>query len=197
MTNSDHMWHQKITHLWCRFYWVGVVFLSLSGCLGPQANFELGWTTQQIQGYIQDTQGEPRVENSFILIQNYYPQFAELEENKQIYYPNAQLIFPDADGNFRIPFDLSAAKIQLSFIASGYAMENFAFQRQMGMGDITLLVEMKKIPAWQDHFFVTVAPFLQQFIIEQRFALEDAHQQFIGDWLAKESQLQTPTEQLN
>lgn len=182
---------KKIHNACLKNCWCLLVFW-LSGCLAPQVDFQWGWTTQQIQGTFLDEQEKPMPTKEFLLVRLYYPQFVEVEDNKQHYFPNAKLVFPDPQGNFVIPFDLGAAKADVTFVASGYVMENYSFKRQLGVGDISLHVKMRKTAAWQDHLFVTVSPFLEQFILEQQFALVDAHQLYLGDWLSNEKERHRP-----
>ena len=78
--------------------------------------------------------------------------------------------------------------MDLTFVASGYVMNNLSFQRQIGIGDLFYEVSMNKTAGWQDHLFVTVSPFLQQFILEQNFQMAQAHQLFLGDWLNQQKE---------
>lgn len=155
-------------------------------CYPESVKYEWGWATQQINGSVQGIDKNPLPDQSFILVRTYYSQFVQFGEEAPLYFPQASLVFPDPQGNFSVPMNFGAAKIDLTFIASGYLMQNFAFQRQVGVGNLTYRARMEKTLGWQDHLFVSVMPFLQEFIIEQRYQLARAHQLFLGDWLEAE-----------
>lgn len=167
--------------------WVsGFGMFLLAGCYSPQIQYDWGWGTQRIVGTVSDDAGKPLLQKGFILVRSYYSQFVELQEGKPLYFPQTRLFFPDEEGRFIIPFDLAAVKMDLNFFVSGYVMQSISFQRQMGVGNISYQVRMKRTAGWQDHLFVTIIPFLQQFILEQDFQMAQAHQLYLGEWLSQE-----------
>ncbi len=169
----------------------GMLFL-MQGCYSSQLNYEWEWTTRKITGTVLGESGEAFSQPGFILVRSYYSQFVELEEGQPVYFPQARLFFIGEEGHFRVPFDFKAAKIDLTFVTPGYVMHSLSFQRQLGIGDLSYEIEMKKTAGWQDHFFVTVMPFLQQFILEQRFQLAQTHQLFLGEWITKQKTKNMP-----
>ncbi len=170
-----------------------ILLFILQGCYSPQMSFEWGWTTDRIEGVMTNQEGRGAFPNEgFILVRQYYSQFVQFGEEAPIYYPIARLVFPDEHGKFLIPFDLKASKIDLTFVMSGHVMQNLSFRRQIGVGTLFYEARMQKTAGWQDHFFVTIVPFLQQFIADPRFQLAQAHQLFLGEWLEQEKTKYSP-----
>lgn len=168
---------------------LGMMFCG--GCLGPHLQYDLGWTTRTIDGLILNEEGLPLPKNSFIVVKSYFPQFIEINE-QPFYSPQASLAFIDPQGFFRVPFDWRASKIELNFIAPGYAMDSFLFQRQMGIGDLHYQKKLLRTNGWQDHLYVSLSPFLQDLILEPRYNLPQAWQKFIGDWLEEQKAQAAP-----
>ncbi|MBF0290376.1 MAG: hypothetical protein HQM14_21395 [SAR324 cluster bacterium] len=168
------------------------MFLVFQGCYSAQTGFEWGWTTTRIEGRISSETNGALPSNGFIVVRQYYSQFVQFGTEAPLYYPVARVVFPDEDGKFLVTFDLKASKIDLTFVMSGYVMQNLSFQRQIGVGTLFYRAQMTKTAGWQDHLFVTVIPFLQQFIVEQRFQLAQAHQLFLGEWLEQEKGKYSP-----
>ncbi len=176
---------------WSVFFILAPLFMQI-GCYSPQLDYEWGLYTRQLRGTMLDERGSELSQQGFIIARSYYFQFFETAEDRPFYFPRASLIFPDSEGRFTIPFDWKAVRMDLTFVASGYVMNNLSFQRQIGIGDLFYEVSMKKTAGWQDHLFVTVSPFLQQFILEQNFQMAQAHQLFLGDWLSQQKEKNKP-----
>ena len=166
-----------------------------TGCYSPQVDYQWGWFTQQVRGKMLDEEGNELAQQGFIIVRTYYSQFVETVGDHPIYFPQARLIFPNSEGRFTITFDWKAVRMDLTFVASGYVMNHLSIQRQIGIGDIFYEVSMNKTTGWQDHLFVTVSPFLQQFILEQGFQMAQAHQLFLGDWLSEQKEKNRPAPQ--
>jgi len=96
------------------------------------------------------------------------------------------VVFPEKNGNFRISFDLKATAIDLTFIASAYSMQRFRFRRQLGVGELRYDASLPRSEVWQNEFILQIAPFLENFILEQRYKMPDSQQLFLGNWLAEE-----------
>ncbi|MBF0276661.1 MAG: hypothetical protein HQM13_02660 [SAR324 cluster bacterium] len=167
-------------------------FILMYGCYSPHLTYEWGWTTREIKGRMLVKEGDFPGNKGFILVRSYYSQFVELEDGHPSYFPQARLFFPQKGGNFTIPFDLNAAKIDLTFIVPGFVMHSLSFRRQTGVGNLSYEIPLQKTAGWQDHLFVTISPFLQQFILDQRFQLAKAHQMYLGDWLSTEKSKNFP-----
>ena len=160
----------------------------LSGCYPKQVSYHWGWATHEIQGTMLDQDRGLLPEPYFLVVQEYYSQFVQMEGNAPIYVPRARLVFPQKDGSFHLQFDYRASQIQLAFIAPGYVMQRFFFQRQMGVGALNYQALMQATDQWQDHLLLTVGPFLRQFIVEEHYRLLPVHQLFLEDWLDKQTQ---------
>ena len=166
---------------------VGLFFLLLGGgCYPKQIKYDWGWATYEIQGTMITGEGVPLPKESFIVVQEYYSQFVKMEGEDPIYVPQARLVYPNQEGRFQIRFDLQASKIGLAFVAPGYEMQQFFFQRQLGVGDLRYQAVIQKTADWPSQLWVILSPFLQHFIIEQRFQMPQAHQWYLGEWLERE-----------
>ncbi len=146
-------------------------------------NYNFGWGTRWINGNIKSTSEKTLTSKSFIVLLEFHSQFMQFAGNAPIYIPKARLIFPDQNGHFKIPFNLDASAFKLAFIAEGYSMQSFRFKRQIGIGDLFYEIRMEQSEAWKNEFLLHVNPFLENFILEQRYEMPETQQLFIGDWL--------------
>ena len=96
------------------------------------------------------------------------------------------MIAPEKNVHFRINFDLEASVIELVFVASGYSLQRFRFQRQMGIGELRYDARLIRSGAWHNQFLLQTGPFLENFILEQRYKMPDSQQLFLGNWLHDE-----------
>lgn len=165
---------------------LAVAVLFLNSCYPKPVDYKFGWTTQTVEGSVADSKGSPLDSEAFIVVKEYYGQFVEFEGDPPLYTPKARLVRPDADGRFRIAFDLKASRLELAFVASGFEMQRFRFDRQLGVGQLRYNAKLLPALAWREHFLLQVGPFLENFIIEQRYRMPDLQQFYLGDWLAAE-----------
>lgn len=168
------------------FLLLPVALLLLSSCYPKSVDYEFGWTTETVIGAVVDQKGNPPDTDTFIVVKEYYGQFVELNGGSLLYTPKARLVRPDANGYFRIIFDLKASRLELAFVASGFEMQRFRFNRQFGVGELHYDATLEATPAWREHFMLQVGPFLEDFIIEQRYQMPNLQQLYLGDWLAAE-----------
>ena len=168
------------------FLLLPVALLLLSSCYPKSVDYEFGWTTETVIGAVVDQKGNPPDTDTFIVVKEYYGQFVELNGGSLLYTPKARLVRPDANGYFRIIFDLKASRLELAFVASGFEMQRFRFNRQFGVGELHYDATLEATPAWREHFMLQVGPFLENFIIEQRYQMPNLQQLYLGDWLAAE-----------
>jgi len=165
-----------------------ILFLQLTiiigGCYPDSLKYQLGFGTRSIEGTILEEGGNSPESKSFIVVVEYYSRFIKFENEPPIYVPKARLVFPDRNGNFFINFDLKASSIDLAFVSSEYSMERFFFRRQLGIGKLSYDARLVKSNAWKNEFFLQIGPYLNKFILEQRYKMPDSQQMFLGNWLA-------------
>jgi hypothetical protein len=65
-------------------------------------------------------------------------------------------------------------------------MQRFRFRRQFGIGELHYDAKLSRSEVWQHEFILQTAPFLENFILEQRYKMPDSQQLFLGNWLAEE-----------
>ena len=65
-------------------------------------------------------------------------------------------------------------------------MQRFRFQRQMGIGELRYDARLIRSGAWHNQFLLQTGPFLENFILEQRYKMPDSQQLFLGNWLDDE-----------
>ena len=171
--------------MWQKIMFFALLTTILGGCYPDTLKYKLGVGTRSIAGTVFEADSDLIVSDGFIVIVEYYSRFIQLENESPIYIPKARLAFPNKKGGYRINFDLKASKIDLTFVASGFKMHSFSFRRQLGVGDLQYNVRLEKSKFWQNEFFIQTRPFLDNFIIEQRYEMPDSQQMFIGNWLAE------------
>ena len=160
-----------------------LITLIFGGCYPETLNYKPGWGTRFIEGSVLEDNGEVLKAKCFIVVLEYYSQFIQLENESPLYAPEARLIFPQENGSYRISFDMEASAIELAFVASGYDMQRFRFQRQIGIGELRYESRLSRSEIWSNQFLIQTSPFLENFILEQRYKMPDSHQLFLGNWL--------------
>jgi len=168
--------------MWHRVMFFALLTIFLSGCYPEPLKYKLGVGTRSIAGNFLAADNNS---DAFIVIIEYHSSFIQFENESPIYVPKARLAFPNKKGEYRINFDLKASKINLTFIALGYKTHSFSFRRQLGVGDLQYDVRLKKNELWKNEFFIQTRPFLENFIIDQRYEMPDSQQLFIGNWIAE------------
>ena len=163
-----------------------LITLILVGCYPESLNYKLGWGTRFVEGTVLDDSGEVLKSKSFIVVLEYYSQFIQFENESPLYAPEARLIFPEENGRYRTGFDLEASAIELAFVASGYELLRFSFQRQIGIGELSFNARLSRSEMWKNQFLIQTSPFLENFILEQRYKMPDSQQLFLGNWLDTE-----------
>lgn len=158
----------------------------LGGCYPESLKFTPGWGTSRIDGTMLEDNAKVLKNKGFIVVLEYYSRFVKFENEAPLYAPKARLVFPENDGSFRLNFDLKATAIDLTFIASGYSMQRFRFRRQFGVGELRYDARLKRSEVWETEFILQTAPFLENFILEQRYKMPDSQQLIIGNWLAEQ-----------
>ena len=163
-----------------------LILTLLGGCYPESLNYQPGWGTQWIDGTLLEKNEDGLKSKGFVVVLEYYSQFIQFENESPLYSPKARLVFPEEDGRFRIHFDLEASAIELVFVASGYTMERFRFRRQIGIGKLHFDAKLSQSEMWRNQFLLQTGPFLDNFILEQRYQMPDSQQLFIGEWLDNE-----------
>jgi hypothetical protein len=171
-----------------RVYFLFLLLLTslLGGCYPESLNFRPGWGTRIIDGTVLEENAKVLESQAFIIVLEYYSNFVKFENESPLYAPKARVVFPDKNGNFNISFDLKATAIDLTFVASGYNMQRFRFRRQLGIGELNYDASLSRSEVWKNEFILQTAPFLENFILEQRYKMPDSQQLFLGNWLANE-----------
>ena len=169
-----------------------VLLLGLSGCWSQAVHVSPGWTTETVSGTIRTDQGAPLEHASFVVIQESHRSPIQFDGEPPRFLPQARLVLPDAEGAFRTRFDLRASRLTLTVVAPGYQMAHYEFNRQIGVGTLVYDVRLTKAESWRDHFLLQVAPYLDPFILEPRYAMPEAQQLFLGDWMDQQRARWTP-----
>ena len=160
----------------------------MGGCYPKSLDYAPGWGTSTIKGNVQELNSKKLESLAFIIVLEYYSKFVKFENESRLYTPRARIVFPEKNGDYRINFDLKATVIDITFVASGYNMERFRFRRQFGIGELRYEAKLSPSQIWRNEFILQIAPFLENFILEQRYRMPDVQQLFLGDWMAKERQ---------
>ena len=163
-----------------------LITLIFGGCYPESLNYKPGWGTSFIEGSVLEDTGEVLKSKCFIVVIEYYSQFIQFENESPLYVPKARLVFPAENGDFRTSFDMEASAIGLVFVASGYDMRRFKFQRQIGIGELRYDSRLSRSEIWRNQFLMQTSPFLENFILEQRYKMPDSQQLFLGNWLDSE-----------
>ena len=172
-----------------------LITLIFGGCYPESLNYKPGWGTSFIEGTVLEDTGEVLKSKCFIVVLEYYSQFIQFENESPLYAPKSRLIFPEENGQYRIRFDLEASAIELAFVASGYDMQRFSFQRQIGIGELRYDARLSSSEIWSNQFLIQTNPFLENFILEQRYKMPNSQQLFLGNWLDNEREKITEVRQ--
>ena len=163
-----------------------LIILVFGGCYPEPLNYKPGWGTRFIEGTLLEDSGEVLKSKCFIVVLEYYSQFIQFENESPLYVPKARIVFPAENGDFRTSFDMEASAIGLVFVASGYDMQRFSFQRQIGISELRYDARLSSSEIWSNQFLIQTNPFLENFILEQRYKMPNSQQLFLGNWLDNE-----------
>ena len=173
-----------------------LVIGSLIGCYSTALNFDLGWTTRRVSGQVEDVVSREPVGNGFIIVKEFYGNFAENEASEAgNFIPRARLLRSlKKDGSFEMDFDWRASQFNLNFVEQGYEVHRFNFHRQLGVGNLHYVAKMVPSSNWADELALSVTPLIQNLLLEPGYRLTEPDQLFFGEWLAKQRQENFGTE---
>ena len=171
------------------FYFILLLTTFLGGCYPESLNYKPGWGTRWIEGTMLEENSNVLNTKGFIVVLEYYSNFIKFENESLLYAPKARLVFPEKKGSFHISFDLKATAIDLAFVASGYSLQRFRFRRQVGVGELRYDARLARSEVWKNEFLLQTGPFLENFILEQRYKMPDSQQLFLGNWLDNERKI--------
>jgi hypothetical protein len=159
----------------------------LGGCLPEQANFQFGVSTSEIVGAVEGADGPPAYDDVLIVVFQTHYLFETPETQQRVYRVSAEVRGVDRDGLFRVPMPQDVVTLELIFIAPDRLSNEFRFNRQIGIGQVTYRAELPPHPNWYAHYYTYVQPMLSHLIVEPRYRLSQQNQQRLGDWLTAQS----------
>jgi len=157
--------------------------LMLAGCLPPQAEFSPGLSTRRISGFFEPFKSKSPQGPPLIVVYKFHRSFASGPGQENILLPTAHVVQVARGGAFSItiPWDVVAANV--FFIAPGRLTESFQFKKTLGVGAITYRPNLKRMPAWRNHFYTFLNPQLQHLIVEKRYRLTPGDLRTLSQWL--------------
>jgi hypothetical protein len=162
------------------------VFL-LSGCLPPQASFEVGFGTSTIRGQLKYLGGKQGSSGGIIVVYKYHHKFIRTGDGRPLVLPTAHVVTVGRLGNFSISVPSDVISMDILFIAPGSLTQQFHFNRQLGVGTITYRANLQPMEDWRGHYYTFLIPQLEHLIVEPRYRLNPADQQRLSAWLMEQN----------
>ena len=158
--------------------------LLLTGCLPPQADFEFGFGTNRIKGFINVSPSQKADGPPIVVIYKYHHKFVSLEEGGPgLVHPTAHVVQVTRTGAYSIDMPADVVSVDILFIAPGRLTDTFRFNRQLGVGEITYKATLVPMEDWKSHFYTFLSPQLENLIVESRYRLSPRDQQVLSHWL--------------
>lgn len=159
----------------------------LSGCLPPQASFEVGFGTSTIRGQLKYTGGKQGASGGIIVVYKYHHKFIRTGDGRPLVLPTAHVVTVGRLGNFSISVPSDVISVDILFIAPDSLTQQFHFNRQLGIGNITYRADLQPMENWRDHYYTFLIPQLEHLIVEPRYRLNPAEQQRLSAWLMEQN----------
>jgi len=168
------------------------LLMLLSGCLPPQAEFEWGLGTSRVTGFMAPLSPAPRGEGAIIVAYKYHHQFIHKGDGSAVLRPTAHVIPVDNSGFFSVSMPADVVSMELLFIAPDRLTDQFRFERQLGMGDITYRATMAPMGDWRSHYYTFLIPQLEHLIVDPRYRLAPEGVQRLSVWLQAQNRRFAP-----
>jgi hypothetical protein len=122
-----------------------------------------------------------------IVVFQYHYLFQTFDSERRVYRVSADVRTVDRSGAFRVPMPSDVVTLELIFIAPDRLSNEFRFNRQIGIGQVTYRAALVPHTDWYSHFYTYIQPMLSHLIVESRYQLSNEDQQRLGDWLQAQS----------
>jgi hypothetical protein len=152
-----------------------------SGC-SPALEYKAGLYTKSVTGVIKTEQVDPAPQ-PFVLVLDFHRTLLETAEGF-LQRVTAFIVYPDAEGNYSVPFGTDTAKLELTFFARYSSSIVQQFSRSLGIGGYRYDVDLKEDKNWRNSYFLLIKPTLIEFITEKRYLMNQTDRRFLGEWLA-------------
>jgi len=149
--------------------------LLVAGC-SQGVEIRPGWTTTKVVGQMKPQEG-------FILVERQDQTFLPQGETGYLNRSSAELVLPDAEGNYQVEWPTETVSLTLTYIAAGHVPVKRGFDRSLGVGAYESQVELALAANWAEIFYVNLRPYLSQFITESAFQMPPPDQLFLGNWM--------------
>lgn len=162
------------------FFALTLLIVLLQAC-SSGVKYHAGVVTRSVEGTIKSA-GEPVSEKVFIIVRKHNRTLIETSTG-YLYRISADIVFPTAEGKFRVEMEDAVDEIDLYVIAKGYSVKSHSFKRTLGVAGYEMDIDMEKSLNWRNEYGYFIKPFVSDFIVEPRYELLPSHQMFLGDWM--------------
>ncbi len=159
----------------------------LEACLPAEADYRFGLGTSEIVGIVDTDGGAPDPDKVLIVIFQHHYLFETVGGQEKVYRVSAALNEVDRHGRFVVHMPSDVVTLELLFIAPDRLTEEFKFNRQIGIGQVSYRASLEHHPNWHAHFYTYLQPMLSHLIVEPRYQMSLEDQKRLGDWLLFEN----------
>lgn len=174
-----------VTHYsaWPASIWLLPIGLMLGGCLPPEADFKWGLGTSEIVGTVEPAGSDTDMGEVLVVVFQSHYLLKTMDTEERVYRVSARLGNVDDFGRYVVHMPSDVVTLDLMFIAPDHLTDQFRFNRQIGIGQVSYRATLREHPDWRAHFYTYLQPILSDLIVEQRYRLSRKDQMRLGNWL--------------
>ena len=168
---------------WPASIWLISISLMIGGCLPPEADFKWGLGTSEIVGTVETASSDTDMADVLVVVFQSHYLLKTMDTEERIYRVSARLGYVDDFGRYVVHMPSDVVTLELMFIAPDHLTDQFRFNRQIGIGQVSYRAHLREHSDWRSHFYTFLQPILSDLIVEQRYRLSREDQLRLGNWL--------------
>ena len=169
-----------------RFFSIFFYYLILVSC-SNNVSYNPGLYLKEISGKIILTpyQQNPNffLENCFLLV--LVSNSIGISLNEQIYQKTAYIEKINRKGEYKFAVKNKGQIFELNFFCKNYQIQLAQFQQTLGVQKINYTPNLKKDNSWNNSYFLSIRPFLENILSEERYLLPKLDAFFLSEWMQK------------
>lgn len=150
----------------------------VAGCSSERVGVQMGFVTEEVKGRITPA-AKPR---PVVLVRAHRAGFVEGPQGR-LAEVNAFLVFPDAKGEYQVPFATEVRAVQLLVFKPGFKPARAGFERSLGVESYRFDLDLKPEANWKEGYYLGLKPVLSGYITEERYKLPARDVLFLNEWM--------------
>ncbi len=162
-------------------FWIGLLII-FSGC-SDHSDYRLGIVTRSVSGNL-TVKGDLEDVQPFVIVRKFNRTLIESSGGGYLYRVSAAVVYP-FNGQYTVNMAAEVDRVELTFLGRYHTPVTYRIKRTLGVGEYIYNARLKKDPAWRDSYYMLIKPVLTDYIVEQRFKMQESDQLFLGQWMDK------------